>query len=261
MNFIISPDVHKLLTPNDLGCAAWYDHSSITGSGAKSQWDDESSAALHLTQATGGYQPIVTTIGSVNALLFDGTDDYMRTSSNPIGATISNAYVLLVVDIKTITASVMFNLSGDSYVDNVWKTHCPYTDYGGEISPVFFDVGGISGANRISYESSWGANTVVIMGFYCSTTDSVQAIWEDGVEKASDASGHSVSTNAYWNLGSVSATSVCDNFAIALAIIHNGTVDEYTRQKYEGIAAHRCGLESNLETTHPFRYNPPTVFS
>jgi len=66
--------------------AVWYDASdtgSITeSSGSVSQWNDLSGNGYHLAQATATNQPTTgtRTLNGLNALDFDGTNDYMRTA-------------------------------------------------------------------------------------------------------------------------------------------------------------------------------------
>jgi hypothetical protein len=65
----------------------WWDASdisSITQSGGLvSQWNDKSGSGLHVSQATAGLLPGVATVNGLNAVGFDGTDDYMFTTSEP----------------------------------------------------------------------------------------------------------------------------------------------------------------------------------
>jgi hypothetical protein len=135
-----------------------------------------------------------------------------------------------------------------------WQAHCPYSD-----GNVYFDCGAASGANRIQYAAGWAANAIRIMGFYCSVTDSVQQIWEGGVLKIGDLTGHSVATSGNPRLGAGNASGSPDTCAIGECIIINGTVSAYTRTRIEGYLAHKWGQQASLSASHPCRWAPPTV--
>jgi hypothetical protein len=80
--------VTAVSSPTEIsGCVGWWDASdisSITQSGGLvSQWNDKSGSGLHVSQATAGLLPGVATVNGLNAVDFDGTDDYMFTTSEP----------------------------------------------------------------------------------------------------------------------------------------------------------------------------------
>lgn len=107
------------------GLVAWHDASnagSITASGGTvSQWDDLSGNGHHLTQATSTYQPTTgsSTINGLNALGFDGVDDYLR-SSLTTGTTFIWFLVLNLLDISNGYSSLMDGTGGGAR-GHVWK--------------------------------------------------------------------------------------------------------------------------------------------
>jgi hypothetical protein len=219
-------------------------------------WLDRSGNQNDWHQATVANQPTtgVETIGGFNAVGFSLASSYfMAMDSQPFGASVDNAFVFLVMNVKSVTeATIAFTLSNQDPVR--WQAHCPYSD-----GIVYFDCGGASGANRIQYAAGWAANAIRIMGFYCSVTDSVQQVYEGGALKASDATGHSVATSGNPRLGAGPNGLSIDTSAIGECIIINGTVSEYTRTRVEGYLAHKWGIASSLHDAHPCRWAPPSV--
>jgi hypothetical protein len=69
--------------PSDIaGLEAWFKADAIVGKAdgdALSQWDDSSGNGVHLTQATGSFQPTYQTneLNALPVVRFDGTDDRM----------------------------------------------------------------------------------------------------------------------------------------------------------------------------------------
>jgi hypothetical protein len=175
-------------------------------------------------------------------------------SSNPFGTTINNAFVFFVMNAKTLLNSTMFSLTGSSTDANRWQSHCPY---GG--GTIYFDCGGVGTVYRLSYASGWANNRQAIMGFYCSTIDNVQQIYEDGVLKAGDATGHAITTVSFPIIGAGVTGSEFDACSIGEMIIVPWTVSTMLRQTIEGYLAHKWGLTGSLAASHPYKNAPPLL--
>jgi hypothetical protein len=252
----------NLWTPANITTLGWYDAQDAAtivqadAAGRVSQWTDKGSAGTnHLLQATAANQPTTgaVTISGFNALGFSAASQYfLAMGSNPFGATISDGAIFLVIDVRSVTeATVTFSMSGSSANANRWQSHCPYSD-----GTCYFDNGGTSGANRVSYATGWAANAVRIMGFIGSITNSVQQIWESGTLKAGDATGHNVSTAGNPTLGAGAGGTEHDTCYIGECIIINGTVSAANRQLIEGYLAWKWDLVSQLPEDHPFKLVP-----
>jgi hypothetical protein len=253
----------NLWTPANPGLAmySWHD-ATVAASlvqedavGRVKGWLDRTANQNDWHQAVIAAQPTTgaQTINGLNAVGFDGLAYFMAMDA-PFGVTVDDAFVCMVLDIKTVANSALFSLTGSATAANRWQTHCPYGD-----GTVYFDCGGTAGANRVSYAAGWSDNSLEIMGWYGSTTDGVQQVWEGGVMKAGDATGHSVPTGGgYPSLGVVGATEF-DTCAVGEIIIINGTVSAYTRVRIEGYMAHKWGCQSSLHDAHPCRWAPPVV--
>jgi M6 family metalloprotease-like protein len=244
-------------SPVSLSPLAWYDaadtNTIIHSSGLVSQWSDRSGRSNHLSQSTAANRPVTTSgqINGVSVITFDGVNDSLRTATNPFGATISNAFMMAVLNVGTIAMSTAFSLSASTGAR--WQSHVPWSD-----GTVYFDCGGASGANRLSYASGWAASQVALMGYYCSVSDNVQEIWEGGTKKASDASGHAVATSGALAFGSDGGTSY-DNVKFGEILIIDGTITSTNRQCLEGYLANKWGLTGTLPVNHPYKSQAPST--
>jgi len=255
----------KLWTPADITTLGWYDAQDAativqaTTPGRVSQWTDKGTVGTrHFLQGTAARQPTTgaDNINGFNVIGFVAANTYfLQMGSQPFGATISNAAIFLVLNVKSVTESVVtFSLSGSSNAANRWNSHIPWSN-----GTVYFDNGGTGGANRVSYGAGWAANKIAIMGFIGSVTNSVQQIWEGGVLKVGDVTGHSVTTAGNPLLGAGSGGSEPDTCAIGECIIINGTVSTELRQIIEGYLAWHWGLVGDLAASHPFKLAPPLL--
>ncbi len=247
-----------LWTPAALAPLAWYDaadSATITAaSGKVAQWSDKTGKGNNLIQATSAAQPTTgtSTINGVNAIAFDGVANILNTSSNPFGATINNAMVMLVMNIGTIANGTMFTLSGSGTAANRWQAISPFGN-----GSIIFDCGGTSAPNRISGASGWTANQNKLVDFYGSTTDNVQQVWVNGSLFLSDATGHAVSTVSGFSFGGLGTS--YDNCSLGEVVILNSTVSASNRQKMEGYLAHKWGMAADLPSDHPSKSAPPVA--
>jgi len=253
----------RLWTPADITTLGWYDAQDAativqaTTPGRVSQWTDKGSAGTnHLLQAVAGNQPTTgaDNINGFNVLGFNGTAYFLAMGSNPFGASISNAALFMVLNVKSVAETkTTWSMTGSANAANRWQSHCPWA------GTVYFDCGGTGGANRVSYGSGWAANKIALMSYYCSLADSVQQIYEGGTVKVGDATGHTVNTVGNPTIGSGAGGSEPDTCAIGEVIIINGTVSTEIRQIIEGYLAWHWGLTGDLAASHPFKLAPPLL--
>ncbi len=246
-------------TPSELNTTVgWYDASdasTITASGgAVSVWANKASENFNLVQDTSANRPATGThsINGKNALKFNGSPQRMATATNPFGATVNNAFVIAVhrVD-STASNQTLFSLTGSETNASRWQAHAPWG------ASIYFDTGNASGANRVTGNYGVSVNSVVLSGFYGSTTDNVQQIYKNGSLLFGDATGHAVNT-----VGNVIVGSGGTNFqntSIGEFIIVNGTVSADERQKLEGYLAHKWSLSADLPAAHPYRGAAPSA--
>lgn len=249
-------------TPADITTDLWLDAddaATITESGGSvSQWDDKSGGAFHFSQATASKQPTtgLNTIGGLNVINFDGLVEWMQSSANPWGSSVSDGFVIMLHRTpSTLTAGENFNMGGTSTASEAWKIAAPNT-----AGAYVFDAGGETGTNRITGASSTVAvDENLITSAYCSTTDSVQEVRYNGEVNVSDATGHTVNFTSNPTLMCRFPDWVEQNGDVAELVAIKGTVSTDTRQRLEGYLAHKWGLEGNLDAGHPYKSAPPTV--
>ncbi len=268
-NPIVNAGTDQLVTlpvawsPTNAGPLAWYDASdaaTITqAGGAVSKWSDKVGTA-HMVQATPSMQPITGSapnqINGLNTIAFDGISHALKTVTNPFGGSISNAMLIGVFNVSSINTGTptLFSLSGSGADANRWQSHAPWIE-----GTLYFDCGGINPPNRISAASGFAANQTKLLGYYCSTTDSVQQVWVDGTNLVSDASGHTVSAVGGIAFGSDGTASNFDNCRMGEVMVINGTVSATNRQKLEGYLANKWGLTASLPAGHPYKTLSPTT--
>jgi hypothetical protein len=235
-------------TPVDIAITAWYDAAdalTVTETnGSVSQWADKSGNGLTLTATTGSPETGTITINGLAAVDFTG--DIMSTASNPFGIAVNNAFVLFVHRIDSIQNGTMFSLTGSSSSGSRWQAHLPWGD-----GTVYFDTGSSGGSGRISTNPGLAAGTVVMSGFYGSTADSLQEIYQNGTKLVGDTSGHSVSPVGNIMIGGIGGS--CQDTSIGEVLVVNGAVALEDRQKLEGYLAHKWGLAASLPIDHPYK--------
>lgn len=237
------------------GLVAWLDSSDASSvtlvGGNVSVWADKSGQNNDFLQATGTSQPAYgdDTMNGINLVTFDGSNDDLVTASNPFGATVENAMILIVCNIKTIATSTAFSLTGVGGAR--WQSHLPWSD-----GTIYFDAGGSGATQRVSGASGLSANDEVIMSYYSSITDDVQQVYKNGSLFLSDDSGNSASVGAGMALGSQSGGTY-DNIAMAEIIILDSSVSDVEREIAEGYLAWKWGLEADLPSDHPFKNQAP----
>ena len=251
---------NSLWTPASINTQAWYDAAetgTITSSaGNISKWADKSGKGFDLV-VDGGPGPRTGTdsIGGHNVVDFSTAANTLHTTSNPFYPTISDAAVFMVANVKTITGqNPMFALTGSTSLSRRWLLNCPFS------GNIRFGCGDFaSEPARVIYGPNLSSNQKILVGSYCSVSDSVQKIWLDGNEVASDNTGHTVTVNAgeFIVLSGITPNFTIDDCSIGECIIINGTLSQATREKIEGYLAHKWGLAANLPGAHPYKSAPP----
>ncbi len=243
-------------TPDDLTVKAviWYDAAApqtITQAGGTvSQLDDRGLSGYSLTQAAGTRQPAYSATGFNGrpGITFDGTSDVLARAATPstglfgAGGTTGNLfivgrYISGVVWFKwQSTTTNRFGLEGAARWDYPNGTvgsgqFTTFTGFSGSENAIFFY--NADGATRRVYKNS----TVDV------STGSIPA----GIASASGS----------LSIGADATNTNFSNFVFAEAVLLPYAPTEDERFLIEGYLAHKWGLEANLPSNHPYRFDVP----
>lgn len=233
----------QLWTPSEITLQAWfdaYDESTITeSSGSVSQWDNKA-GGLDLAQAAGASQPTtgVEKINGLNALNFDGVDDFMQEQ-----ITITNPTTLFIV------AEVDDDNLNQQFTDGTTGGGMVFRTLGSGIIRVF--GGATLQVNYVVQTSTQYLFTIVFNG------ESSKVIVDGTVEGTGDAgtsgvTGLTVGSNR-------TGTGIFAGMKLGELIFTDGDASPEFRTKIEGYLAHKWGLDGNLPAAHPYKSSPPEV--
>lgn len=248
-----SPEVINYWTPNQITTALWIDSSddsTITSSGGKvSQMNDKSGNDLHLTQSTEAEKPTtgVETIGGKNALGFDATDDNLERTVATSALTTGDNF------------SAFFVLKGDTTGGNQYEL----IDHigGGRGFSVYRQSTGQTMALRITSDT---ASNVLASGVMLDGSPHIIQVYANDLKLRGFRKDGVLNGSGSWTGNTFATTSAINNIGkctdqISEMIIINDDVSTETREKIEGYLAHKWGLEANLDVSHPYKSEPPTV--
>jgi hypothetical protein len=251
-------------TPAELGAdvIAWYDamdasNFSLSGS-TVTQWNDISGNGWHLTSES-GKQPTRETVadfGSANAVKFDGSDDYLKSSNSFVVG--SGGGPLTICSIYR-TGSTIDDL--EQLFDG--------RQSGGFAIALFHKWSGASDKPTIFHGSSVARHNTVL-----STSTSYIDIADTTVGAAKAYLNGNFPTPTSVDAGGAGQAFIKDGFGLGGPAFASGLttfgghigefiiVDRiltYTEQKkMEGYLAHRWGRTADLPGGHPYKIDPPT---
>jgi hypothetical protein len=263
----------RLWTPNTVRPRLWFDAGdieTISNATGVSEWRDKSGRGLHLSQATGGDQPLfVANRQNGLSVIRNVSADTLSRSSVPIFNNVGQGWIFLVVR---------------------WPTAADGTT----TAPiVFFGTGpGATRAHITAFPNN-GTNTLAIGGrrldsdsFQQVSTSTTRASvqdrfiiqaahfnWAAGQVNHWTNGTQDLTAAAFRTAGNTSPTDSSSIAALALAsaglFTPDGTeIAEYlvfennlsaNRQVIEGYLAWKWGLRSDLPAAHPYRNRPPLI--
>lgn len=235
-------------TPASLGAALaarW--RASDLSAGAVSSWAD-TVAALTLTQATGGSQPVdaATSCNGTPGVAFDGTDDQLTaaaTTGLPTGATAGEIWVVAIPTANGTTGvAVAYGLSGASASRQVRK---------------LADSANVTdGTVNLTDRVFAGNGGHVIQGAWSGATETGRL---DGQPFASVATIASLNTNTTrTRFGANVAASAATFAAMVLCEVEITTaLSLANEQRMEAYLLYARHLEANLPQNHPYRWRQP----
>ena len=251
----------NLWTPAQISTAAWYDasdSSTITLSGSNvTQWNDKSGNGRNVSQAVSSSQPSITTFNGLNALNFDGTNDFLgNTTTSITSGTYNGQFNVFYVATRvgttggTILTERSSTLVGTSLFYQV--TGIPY------ISSDGLNVASNNVINTSTFNAFGNAGNIVSHQHVLGSRDN---FWLNGTSQTVTAgTASSITGPAGFRVGNREGTVGFPWSGLIMEIIVS--LDNLTttnRQQIEGYLAWKWGLVANLPSDHPYKNSPPTV--
>jgi hypothetical protein len=235
-------------TPAEITPTAWYDASTATiNAGTVSVVNAGSSGSA----IKGPASLAANGIGTLQAVQFNGTSQYVTGSTTNTGAALTAFLV-----------GKSLNTSQTAYAGmmSIWVTGQP-NDWNNVGSAVLFGqnnttVNSVYTHRISSLSSSTGGLT---NGFLAGTVfnGSTDTFYLNGTASAAVASTGSFNSDKVILGGRWQGTSPFWNGRFGEAIICKTNLSTSDRQKLEGYLAHKWGLAGSLPTNHVYRYLPP----
>jgi hypothetical protein len=250
-------------TPEDLtGMSAWYDAadaSTITASsGAVSQWRDKSASARNLNQSTSGARPQTgtRTIGGLNAIEFDGTDDVLIGSANKTDA-ITIFGVVLTDSGSGADANRSWLSSPGGINPDYWMKSVANSD---SLGTMMCDTGGAYSSG----DATAARSAAHIHAAYSWVAGGANG----GTRIDGGASGASIAAKSTTLQKSATELAIGrqknnagrfhDGLVGEVIIINQRLTDaDADFLKIEGYLAHKWGLAANLPADHQYKNTPP----
>jgi dienelactone hydrolase len=248
--------------PTNITMAAWYDAadaSTITASsGAVSQWRDKSASARNLNQSTSGARPQTgtRTIGGLNAIEFDGTDDVLTGSANKTDAITIFGVVLTDSGSGADANRSWLSSPGGSNPD-YWMKSVAYSD---SLGTMMCDTGGAYSSG----DATAARSAAHIHAAYSWVAGGANG----GTRIDGGASGASIAAKSTTLQKSATELAIGrqknnagrfhDGLVGEVIIINQRLTDaDADFLKIEGYLAHKWGLAANLPADHQYKNTPP----
>ncbi len=237
---------------------AWYQMDLLTGSNGdnKSPISDSSGNGFDLTQATSGLRGTLAAadLDGKNTLRFTASSSQRYPFSSSVFGAASAGSMYLVYKVVSEAANNGFMDLGTSASSSHWpfSDGVQYNDFGSTVRKTV-------GNPTVSLTSTYRIISIV----------SAASSWKFFIDGG--AGGSSGGTTAFFSTGTntvgwsgsgiqfganAALTAFLDGW-VAEAIFSNAAQSDANRQKIEGILAHKWGLETELDSAHPYKSAPP----
>jgi hypothetical protein len=237
-------------TPTSIaGCVLWLDAadtSTITTATGVSQWNDKCSTN-NVAQATGANQPTETTVNGRNALVFNGTSQYLTKASSTLPSGTSPDF--------TAFLAVTYAADATNHVALWW---------GATAGTAQVDLGQSNNTTAYFYNGSvsWtpavtGYSTPEILEWQ-SASATVSA-WQNGAALSPTGGGTStVAASPALFIGVFgNTTQQWWKSQILEIIVYNVALSTANRQVVEGYLCYKWGLSGNCGSVTPYTLTPP----
>ncbi|MEE9159939.1 MAG: hypothetical protein V3U60_16330 [Gammaproteobacteria bacterium] len=230
-------------SPNQLaGLSLWLDAddaSTITEAGGSvSQWDDKSGNGNDATQTTEASKPTtgISTINGLNALDFDGDDDWLIGASGTISISLSDHTIFFVAHLDTLDELQCFINWNDNTGSTNRELFCFVLASGN------LNVNGTIGSSTIIGDDLQNTDMLVSINVNPGMTMVTRL---DGVQKTSNAISLVSSADAFSIAAEFDAGSVPGNFTnikVGEIIMYDRNLSASETQAIEGYLSSKWGI-------------------
>lgn len=158
-------------------------------------WYDQSGNSRNATQSTTTNQFQIVNAGALitwnsKPYVFSDATDFVQ-ATDPMGGSASEFVAALIIRTSATSNGAFGNASFTLHTGtNRVSTFLPWSDLN-----IYYDVGGSTGANRITISSQFTNATLYQFSFINSVANNQQAVRKNGTQIGSDATGHTVTTS------------------------------------------------------------------
>lgn len=250
-NILSQYSSNTLWNPAQIQTSVWFDASDTSSislsNGNVTQWNDKSGENNHAGETTDAKMPVsgTRTINSLNVIDFDGTDDRMTFDN----VTCHEKSVFMVLQPDTSTSTMMF-MGGNALNNQLRLLAANNFNYTSATLayPQTFSTNTISDAQTglVNFEFDTNSLAIYLNGNFESEQSPYVSANVSGVQ--------------FGQISARGAVANGSNFFDGLQaeiIITESVPDSSTRQKIEGYLAHKWGIESSLDASHPYKSTPP----
>jgi hypothetical protein len=249
-----------LWTPSRLeSVSLWMDandSSTITLTSSEvSQWDDKSGNGYNFTQTDANQRPTLGTLNGLTSVQFNLNDagtatDKLNATSNPLGNvndSVGEMSLFIAGEVNSLaTSGGYFPIIGQN-------TFYISTYILGQVLARFGSAGQFSSSAGIVSNGD-----KVLLGFTSSVSASNQEVFLNGTSVASQSVTSSLSVASSFYIHGFTSNGY-DNELGEIVMVAGNTLSTSDRQKIEGYLAHKWGMDSNLDSSHPYALSAPTI--
>ncbi len=246
-----------LWTPNASNTQMWLDASDTTkiieSSGAVSEWRDKSGKGRHVKQTVAADKPTTgtTTINGLNAIVFDGTTEYLQTDNTATWLN-NRAYSIFAVTKFDTTTKAQDYICGTLDTGTNKGLHIGWRNASDWTIAQF--------SNDANFAATRTTNTTLTTSRFLNNggrfalNGTVLGV-DNSIPTAPLVTTGKFSVGVGINLG---AGRYFTGVMCELIII-TGTLSNEDKFKTEGYLAHKWGTLSSLSASHPYKVNAPIV--
>lgn len=233
--------------PSMISTALWLDAADAstvtTVSGAVSQWNDKSGNARHVTQATAGNRPTLTSNGlsNRNVITFNAANSTRLSGSLTAASTTESSFV--VVNASSANTNPQTLLGSSASQGRQFRLTSTTASLLAQASSLL----GSSSTNAPKDVSS------IVNLTYQTAGITTLSFFFNGTAAGTASSGNAVGGSGTTDIGAQGGGGEGLTGYIAEIVVLQSAPPTDTRQRIEGYLSHKWGLGANLPNDHPYK--------